>query len=513
MSKSLLRSTSTVSLMTFISRMLGFARDVLVIQMFGATAAVDAFYIAFKIPNFMRNLFAEGCFSQAFVPILAEYRSTKTPAETKRFISHISGSLGFFLLLLTILGVCLAPYLVLLFAPGYHLGTPRHLWATQMLRLTFPYIMLISLTALASSVLNSFKVFAAPAFTPALLNIVFILTALFLSPHLAIPIESQAWGVLIAGIVQLGFLLIYLWRQQLLVMPKIAWHDAGVKKVLKLMLPALFGASIGQLSLLVNTIFASFLVAGSISWLYYSERLVFFPLGVFGVALATVVLPHLSAKHAVQSSSDYAKAMDWGIRCNLIIGLPAMVYLLVLATPLITSLFGYGRVTPYDIFMIRKSVLAYALGLPAFMLVKVLSAGFYAKQNTQTPVKIGMISIAVTMALNAALIFPLAHAGLALASTLGSWLNTALLICFLARQNIYRANNQTLKFILQMLIANLALGGMLWLYMGSATVWLKHHALWRFTHLGELFLLGGILYFGILWLLGMRWKDYRISHD
>ena len=499
--------------MTFISRILGFVRDVLVIQMFGATAAVDAFYIAFKIPNFMRNLFAEGCFSQAFVPVLAQYRSTQSLEETKQFISHISGSLGFFLLLLTVLGVCCAPYLVLLFAPGYHVGSARHLWATDMLRITFPYIMLISLTALASSILNSFKVFAAPAFTPALLNIVFILTALFLSPHLSIPIESQAWGVLIAGVVQLGFLLIYLWRAQLLVLPKVSWQDPGVKRVLKLMLPALFGASIGQLSLLINTIFASFLIAGSVSWLYYSERLVFFPLGVFGVALATVVLPHLSAKHALKSSSDYAKALNWGIRCNLIIGIPAMVYLAVLAIPLITSLFGYGRVTAYDMIMIRKSVLAYSLGLPAFMLVKILSTGFYAQQDTKTPVKIGVISILVTMALNAALILPLAHAGLALASTLGSWLNVMLLFIALYRRGIYRTDKTMITFILQMCVANTLLVGTLWFTMGHPEMWIKHHAWWRFSHLAWLFVLGGIVYFGALWLTGMRWKEYRITHE
>lgn len=513
MSKNLLKSTSTVSLMTFISRILGFVRDALVAQMFGTNAATDAFYVAFKIPNFMRNLFAEGCFSQAFVPVLAEYRTTRSIDDVKTFIRHIAGGLGFFLLILTVLGIFLAPYIVMVFAPGYHLGSERHQLATSMLRVTFPYLMLISLTALASSVLNSFRHFAAPAFTPALLNIVFIITAVFLSPHLAVPIESQSWGVLIAGFVQLGFLVACLWRYRLMVMPKLHFGDPGVNRVFKLMLPALFGASIGQISLLVNTIFASFLIVGSVSWLYYSERLVFFPLGVFGVALATVVLPHLSAKHAAKSTEDYAKAMDWGVRCNLIIGLPAMVCLIVLAAPFIISLFAYGHFNAYDVIMTRKSVLAYSFGLPAFMLVKVLSAGFYAQQDTKTPVKIGVISIIANMILNAVLVFPLAHAGLALASALGSWLNTALLFWYLAKRGIYRVQKHWWKFALQMLVANSLLAAALWFLAGDPMDWLNHHFLWR---LGHIALLGGVgitLYFVTLWLTGMRWQDYRIAHD
>lgn len=513
MSKNLLRSTSTVSLMTLISRVLGFVRDALVAQMFGATASVDAFYVAFKIPNFMRNLFAEGCFSQAFVPVLAEYRTTKNPETIKTFISHIAGGLGFFLFIFTILGILLAPYIVMIFAPGYFPGTPRYLWATQMLRVTFPYLMLISLTALAGSVLNSFKHFAPPAFTPALLNIVFILTAIFLSPHLAIPIASQSWGVFIAGFVQLGFLVIYLVRYRLFVWPRLHFKDPGVNRVLKLMLPALFGASIGQLSLLINTIFASFLAVGSISWLYYSERLVFFPLGVFGVALATVVLPHLSAKHALKSSQDYHKALDWGIRCNLIIGLPAMVCLIVIAAPLIISLFGYGHFTSQDIWMTRKSVLAYSFGLPSFMLVKVLSAAFYAKQDTKTPVKIGVISIIANMILNAILVFPLAHAGLALAASLGSWINVFLLYWYLWRRGIYHLGKHWWWFAIQMFVANILLALILWWIAGNPYNWLQHHFMWRLAEIIKLGLIGSGVYFFTLWLMGMRWHEYRITHD
>lgn len=510
MSKSLLRSISTVSMMTFTSRILGFVRDTLCARYYGVNGSVDAFLVAFKIPNFMRNLFAEGCFSQAFVPILSEYKTLKKEDEIKLFISHVSGALALFLLLLTILGIVFAPALVTLFAPGFAHGSLRHEWASEMLRVTFPYIMLISLAAMASAVLNTFKYFMAPAFTPALLNITLIAAMIWLSPFFAIPVKAQAWGVLIAGIIQLGFLILCLKRVGLLVRPKFSFHDAGVNRVLKLLMPALFGASIGQLSLLVNTIFASFLVVGSVTWLYYSERLVFFPLGVFGVALATVVLPHLSSKHASKSQDGYIRALDWGLRCNLIIGLPAMICLIVLSAPLIISLFGYGKFTPHDVFMTQKSVLAYSFGLPSFMLVKVLSTAFFSRQNTKTPVKIGVVSIVSTMILNALLVWPLAHTGLALASSLGSWVNTLLLCYFLYRQKIYTFQKHWIKFGMQMLIANGILALILWYIAGPVQAWLTHHWLWRLLHMTELSVVGIVVYFGVLYLLGMRWQHYRL---
>lgn len=497
--------------MTFISRILGFVRDALVAQMYGVNAAVDAFNVAFKIPNFMRNLFAEGCFSQAFVPVLAEYRSTRSLDETKTLIQHVAGGLGLFLLILTIIGIFIAPLIIMLFAPGYHPSDIRFTLASYMLRITFPYLMLISLTALASSVLNSFRQFAAPAFTPALLNLCLIGVAVFLSPHLAIPVEAQAWGVLIAGFVQLFFLLYFLHRQNLLVWPKVHFGDPGVNRILKLMLPALFGASIGQLSLLLNTIFASFLVVGSVSWLYYSDRLAFFPLGVFGVALATVVLPHLSAKHATKSSADYSKALDWGIRCNLIIGFPAMVCLIILAGPLVSTLFQYGRFSPHDVLMTRASVLAYSFGLPSFMLVKVLSAAFYAKQDTKTPVRLGVYSIVSNMVLNAILIWPLAHVGLALASSLGSWINSILLYYMLRKHNIYQAESGWWRFGGQLLGANLVLAAWLFWQANNLQQWLTANWHWKFLHVAYLGCTGIIIYILCLFILGLRWNDLRLT--
>lgn len=511
MSKSLLKSTSLVSFMTLLSRILGLVRDTLVAQIYGATASVDAFYVAFKIPNFMRNLFAEGCFSQAFVPVLAEYKQQRSEKETQLFASHVIGSLGTVLTVITVLGVIGSPWLISLFAPGYAPDTPRFEWASDMLRLTFPYLMLISLTAFAGAILNCYGSFGVPAFTPALLNVCMIAAALWLSPYLDVPVEAQAWSVLAAGVVQLAFQLPFLYRAGFLVRPRLNWRDPGVRRVLKLMLPALFGASIGQLSLLINTIFASFLTVGSITWLYNSERLAYFPLGVFGVALATVVLPHLSAKHATQSHEGFAQTMDWGVRCNLLIGIPATVALMVLAGPLIASLFQYGKFTAYDVMMTRQSVLAYAIGLQSFMLVKVLSAGFYARQDIRTPVRIGIISIVVNMVLNALLVWPLAHAGLALAASLSSWINTALLLIGLYRRDIYRLQPGWVVFGLRLLLANSVMAFLLWWGAGDLDLWLQ----WRwYQRVGSLLLLGGMAiaaYVGCLWLSGLRMRDLRVK--
>lgn len=497
--------------MTLISRLLGFIRDALAAQIYGVNGAVDAFNVAFKIPNFMRNLFAEGCFSQAFVPILAEYRQTRSMADLKQFTSYVAGGLGSFTLLLAILGMISAPAVILLFAPGYHPGTPRYEWASGMLRITFPYLCLISLTAFASSVLNCFKYFAIPAFTPAILNMVLIAAAVFCSGHLAIPVQAQAWGVLVAGFFQLGFLALFLVKYRLFVWPKLSFKDPGVNRLLKLMTPALFGASVGQLSLLLNTIFASFLAVGSVSWLYYSDRLAFFPLGVVGVALATVVLPHLSAKHASGKPEDYAKALDWGIRCNLIVALPATVCLSVIAGPLIVSLFQYGHFSAWDTLMTRKSVLAYSLGLPAFMLVKVLAAAFYAKQDSKTAVKLGIYAIVATMALNAVLVFPLAHAGLALASSLGAWLNTGLLFWVLKQRQIFDFQAGWSRFLLRLLLANALLAVVLYGLAGNLHQWFVATWPWRFGHLLELAIVGMAVYVFSLWLMGMRWQDFRLT--
>ncbi len=509
MTKSLLRSTSTVSMMTFISRILGFVRDMVAAQIFGATASVDAFYIALKIPNLLRNLFAEGAFSQAFVPVLSEYRHRNDDNELRKFISHMSGALGFVLLIITILGVMGAPLLVHLFAPG--LDPLRFNLASHMLRITFPYALLICLTAFAGSVLNSFGRFGVPSFNPALFNVCLIATAFGVTHYFKYPVEAQAWGVLLGGFVQLFFLLPFLHNIGFLTLPRINWQDEGVRRVLKLILPAMLGASVQQLSIFINTVFASFLQVGSVTWLYYSERLAYFPLGVFGVALATVVMPHLSRHHAAKSPTAFAQTMDWGIRCNLIIGMPAVITMALLAGPLIITLFHYGHFTDFDAIMTQRSTLAYAVGLQAFMLAKVLSSGFYAQQSISTAVRIAIISLMANIIFSALLIHPLAHAGLALASSLSAWLNIILLTITLHKRNIYRFQTGWGVFLMRIGVANLLLALLLWSGSNELSQWISWHWYERYAHLFGLLFLGMIIYLGSLWITGMRLHHLKVQ--
>jgi len=498
MSSSLFKSVSVVSLMTFVSRILGFARDLIAAQLFGVNASVDAFYIAFKIPNFMRSLFAEGSFSQAFVPVLSDYRSKNSVDDVRVFISHIAAALGLVLLLITFFGVLWSEHIVSLFSPG--LDPYRFHLATEMLRVTFPYLLLISLTAFAGAILNSYGEFVIPSFTPALLNISLIATAVWMSSCFSVPIKSQAYGILIAGFVQLFVQLVALYRIGFLVKPKLCFQDEGVKRVLRLIVPALFGASMGQISILLNTILASFLVTGSITWLYYSERLAYFPLGIFGVALATVILPHLSRQHSMESHDGFSAALDWGIRWNLIIGIPASISMLCLSGPLVVSLFDYGKFAVHDVLMTQQSVITYGVGLQAFMLVKILSSAFYAKQDIRTPVKLSMIALTINMILSLLLFRPFAHAGLALSSSLASWVNAIILFVAMYQRGIFSLQPHWLKFIAQLVFANGIFSLFLWYTSADIMTWIHWDWHQRLLHILAIGLGSIVIYIACLWI-------------
>lgn len=504
MSKSLVKSTSVVISMTLISRVFGFIRDMVTAALFGAAAQFDAFSIAFRIPNFMRRLFAEGSFSQAFVPVLSEYQKRKSQEEIQQFINAISGTLGITLLIVTLLGMIFSPFIVRLFAPGFETQGERFDLAVTMLRITFPYLMLISLTAFSGAILNTYSRFWVAAFTPVFLNLCMIGTAIWLSPHFAKPIIGLAWGVFIAGVVQLFFQLPFLKNLHLIPRPKINFKDPGVKRVLKLMVPALFGVSVGQINLLVDSVFASLLVVGSVSWLYYSDRLMEFPLGVFGVAISTVILPHLSRHHASQSEESFSMTLDWALRAVLLVGLPAAVVLAVLSGPLLSTLFQYGRFDSHAVLMARQSLSAFAIGIAPFMLVKILAAGFYAKQDMRTPVRVGVIAMVANTLLNLALILPLAHAGIALATSLAALINTGFLFYLLRRSGFYRPREGWRGFAIRLSLANLALAIWLWVGAGDLTTWMTQHAMWRYGHLGFLLITAGLLYLAALWLSGIR---------
>lgn len=507
--QSLLRSTTLVSIMTFISRMMGFVRDMVLANFFGAQAGMDAFFVAFRIPNFMRRLFAEGAFSQAFVPVLAEYQKTRSPGDVRVFIARISGYLTSILSLVTVIGIAAAPVIIFLFAPGFSQDGIRTELATQMLRITFPFLMLVSLTAMAGAVLNTYGYFGVPAFTPVILNICMILAALYLCPHLPQPVTGLAWGVLIAGVVQLVFQLPFLHQRQLLIRPSVVRDDPGVSKVLKLMIPALFGVSIAQLNLMVDSIFASFLKVGSVSWLYYTDRLTDFPLGVFGVAIATVILPHLSRQHADQSKELYSKALDWGLRLILLIGIPSALGLCLFSMPLIASCFAYGKFTVYDLIQTQKSLIMLALGVPAFMMVKVLASGFYAQQDIKTPVKIGAIAMVINTLLCAALVGFLAHAGLTLASALAGYVNCGVLVYLLIKRKVYVPSPGWFKFGVQLALANCAVLAYLLYVVGTVDYWLSFSPVYRLSlllaHVGVVVL----VYLLVLAATGLRMKQFR----
>ena len=506
----LLRSSAVVGIMTMISRVLGLIRDVVVAGYFGASGASDAFFVAFKIPNFLRRLFAEGAFAQAFVPVLSEYRSQRDLTAVQFLVNRTAGSLGFLLLLVTLLGSIGSPLLAMLFAPGFYLsGSESFGLAADMLRITFPYLMLISLTAFCGAILNSYERFAVPAFTPVLLNVCLIGSAVYLSPLFDPPIMALAWGVLMAGTVQLLFQLPFLARLRLLPVPQAGWKDEGVRRILKLMLPALFGVSVAQINLLLDTVLASFLQTGSVSWLYYSDRLAELPLGVFGIAIATVILPSLSRKHAEKSGDEFAKMLDWAVRMVLLIGIPSAVALILLAEPLLTTLFHYGEMTDRDVSMAAMSLRAYGLGLLAFMLIKVLAPGYFSRQDTKTPVKIAVKAMVANMVFNLILVFPLAHAGLALATALSAFMNAGWLLHGLIKQGVFKWQSGWLKWSLQLVCANALMAAVVLLFAPAASDWLSA-GLWQRVEWMLLLVAGAVLvYCASLILSGVRMRHLR----
>ena len=509
MSRKLFKSTLIVSSITFISRLLGFIRDVVLAIIFGAGPAFDAFIVAFKIPNFMRRLFGEGAFAQAFVPVLSEYRSTRTAEEVYEFINCITGSLGTSLLGVVVLAEIIAPVIIIVFAPGFISDPVRLTYATHMLRITSPYLLLVALTAFSSATLNTFNCFAVPAFTPVLLNIAMISVAWFWAPYASTPIYVLACGVLIGGVLQLMIQFPFMYRLGVLPIPQWHWNDPGVLQVLKLMVPALFGVSVAQIGLLADNLFASFLPAGSISWLYYSDRLTYLPLGVIGVALATVVLPNLSRQHSTKSPEAYSATLDWALKMVMLIGIPAAVALFVLAGPLLATLIYHGAFTASDVIMTRKSLCAFSVGLPGFMLVKILASAFYSRQNIKTPVKIAAAMVGVNLILNVLLIHPLAHVGLALATSLASSFNAVLLLYSLLRHSIYVPAAHWKKLIFQLIFANITMFLVISFFLGKISRWLAWSIGERTWHLSAIILLGLMTYLVTLGISGLRLRDLQ----
>ncbi len=504
----LLKALATISGLTLVSRILAFARDVLIARIFGAGMATDAFFVAFKLPNLLRRLFAEGAFSQAFVPIFGEYKNRKGPEETKLLVDHVTTMLALILFVVTVIGIIAAPILVYISAPGFAKDAQKFDLTVQLLRITTPYIFFISLVAVAAGILNTYNKFWVPAFAPILLNLCFIGGALWLAPYCDPPIMALAWAVFVAGFVQLAFQIPFLKKIGMLPNLRFSLKDAGMWRVIKQMGPAVFGVSIAQLSLIINTIFASFLVAGSVSWLYYADRLMEFPTGILGVAISTILLPSLSKCHASNDTVEYSKLLDWGLRLTIMLTLPAALALGMIAVPLLATFFQHGAFTVHDVLMSRSALVGYSVGLIGLILVKILAPGFYARQDIRTPVKIGIVTLLATQAMNALFIGWLQHAGLALSIGLGACLNSAILFHFLRKRGIYQPEPGWMKFSMKVGLAVAALGMTLWFGMGSEQHWLVTSGWGRIINLTWLVLLGIAVYFAVLFALGFRLKDF-----
>jgi len=507
LSSNLLRSTALVGQMTLVSRILGFVRDMVVARAFGAGVAADAFFVAFKIPNLFRRLFAEGAFSQAFVPVLSECREKDGEQAVRHLVDAASGTLAVVVLGVVTLGVVAAPIFVLLFAPGFVHETAKLDLSASLLRITFPYLLFISLSGLAGSVSNVYGRFGIPALSPVMLNISLIVGAVWLAPYLDEPVMGLAIGVIAGGITQLAMQYAGLWRLGFRLRPRVTFRDPGVRKILRLMGPAIFGVSVAQINMMLDTILASFLVTGSISWLYYADRLCEFPLGVFGLALSTVILPALSKRHSEGSPEAFAGTLDWGLRWVFLIGTPSAVALAVLSVPLLSTLFQYGEMDHHDVLMASQALVALALGLLPFILVKVLAPAFYARQDTRTPVRIGIIALISSSVMNVILVFPLAHGGLALATSLGAYINSWLLYSTLRRAGIYRAGQAWRGYLLRVVFASVTMGAVLWYCVTPLDQWQSWTMAARAVRLTLAIGAGTAVYFGCLWLCGIRFRD------
>lgn len=518
--RGLLQSTSVVSAMTLLSRVLGLVRDIVFARFFGATIVMDAFIVANRIPNMLRRFFAEGAFSQGFVPVMARYKEQNAHDEAREFIDAVAGTLGLVLFAVTLLGVVAAPILVAIVAPGFVGDDGRFELATLMLRFTFPYLLFISLTAFAGGILNTYGKFAVPAFTPVLLNVVLIASAIYLAPTLEEPGLALAYAVFAAGVIQLLFQLPFLARIHAIPRPRWRPRHAGVKRVGALMLPAIFGSSVAQINVLLGGIIASLLGVGKISLLYYSDRLMEFPLGLFGIALATVTLPTLSKYHAKGASLDFSRTVDWSMKLVLLIAMPAAVGLIVLAEPIVATIFFGGEFTAFDVRMTALSLQAFSIGLIGFSFVKILAPAYFAREDTRTPVKIGLIALAVNFVLSIALAYVLTrqgyvgtHAGLALAISVAAILNAWLLYRGLRRDGIIQHSSGWIGLIVKCLAANVVMAASLLFFARSLEFWLDAGSVaragWLLLQVG----LGAGAYAATLLVLGLRPATLRLNAD
>jgi putative peptidoglycan lipid II flippase len=505
----LLKALSTVSAMTLLSRITGLARESIKAVAFGAGLQMDAFEAAFRLPNILRRLFAEGAFSQAFVPILAEYKRQRGDDATRDLIGSVGTLLAVVLLVISALGVLAAPWLVYLLASGFAKTPGKVELTAELIRIMFPYALFISLVSLAGGVLNVYRQFAIPAFTPVILNLSIIGAAILLAPHVDPPIMALAWGVAVGGVLQLALQIRPLLKLAMLPRPRFNWRDPGVRRVLSAMGPALLGVSAAQISVLINTQLAAHLGDGRISWITYADRLMEFPSALLGVALGTILLPSLAKHHHDENQVQYRELLDWGLRLTFIFALPAALALALLATPLIATLYQYGRFTVNDVWQTRAALLGYSVGLLGLITVKILAPGFYARHDMRTPVRSAFLTLLVSQTLAVVLMFQIGHAGLTLATSIGAILNALLLYRAMRRGDIYAPLPGWGRFLGRVAIALFALGAVLWWTAGADEFWTTAGLWAKVGRLGLVIGAGALVYFGALWLLGFRFADFN----
>lgn len=498
--------------MTLLSRVSGFVRDVLQAQVFGAGPLMDAFVVASRLPNLLRRMFAEGAFSQAFVPVLAEYKTRQGEDATRVLIDKVATSLAILLAIVTLIGIVAAPLLIYATAAGFAASPDKFDLSVQLLRICFPYIFFVSLVSMAAGILNTWGKMGAPAFTPFFLNLSYIIFTLLAVPYFDPPIMALAWALFAGGVMQLAFQIPFLLRIKALPRWNFDLKDSGVRRIYTLMLPALLGVSVTQISLVINTQYQSFMAEGSVSWLYFADRLMEFPSALLGVALGTILLPGLSKRFAEANHAEYSRLLDWGLRLTFLLALPAAVGLAMLATPLISTLFQGGEFSADDVMQTRDALIAYSVGLIGIILVKILAPGFYARQNIKTPVKIALVALIAVQTLNILLIFwpfKMGHAGLALSIGLGACLNALLLYRGIRDHAIYTPEPGWLAFLLKLGVALYLMAGALWFSMGSPEQWFVMSRLMRAVWLFSLVGLGATVYFAALWLMGFRIGDFK----
>jgi len=504
----LLKAVFTVSGMTLASRVTGLVRESLKAAVFGAGASMDAFEAAFRLPNLLRRLFAEGAFSQAFVPILAEYRRTRGHDDTRDLVSRVATLMAIVLLVVTALGILAAPWLVYLLAGAFAREPGKAALTTELIRVVFPYILFISLTSLAGGVLNVHRRFAIPAFTPVLLNLAIIAATLFLAPHVDPPIMALAWGVFGGGIAQLALQIAPLAKLAMLPRPRFDWRDEGVRRVLVAMAPAILGVSAAQVSILINTQLAALLGDGRISWITYADRLMEFPTALLGVAVGTVLLPTLARHGGEGDETRYSALLDWGLRLTVLLAVPAAVALWLLALPLVSTLYQYGRFGAADALATRAALIGYSVGLLGIVAVKILAPGFYARQDLKTPVRIAIVAVGVSTTLGFLLMQVLGHAGLTLATSLAAIFNATTLFVLLKRRRIYVPARGWGVFAAKVVVATGLLAAVIVVLAGPAAAWLHAGLVERVSRLVLVVVAGACAYFGALWLLGFRVRDF-----